>query len=132
MWNFKANWEEKATVYEDLIAVSFKLYDQIRNNECLHLLFSTILAVGNVLNAGSNKGQADGFDVEVVKLSKPSAIKDCNGKSLLAYACSRIIQDNSDFPAKVRELNKFVKASLRKTEIKKPHTELNEFFETAH
>ena len=130
MWNFKSYWEEKAAIYEDVIAVQLQLYDQIKNNECIHWLFSTILAVGNVLNAGSNKGQADGFDIEVLKLSKPSAIKDCNGKSLLVYACNHVIKEFKDFPVKVRALNKFVKESMKKADIEKPHTELNDFFET--
>ena len=39
-----------------------------------------ILAVGNFLNGGTNRGQADGFDLE--SLAKLEGIKDATGKDI--------------------------------------------------
>ena len=39
-----------------------------------------ILAVGNFLNGGTNRGQADGFDIE--SLAKLEGIKDATGKDI--------------------------------------------------
>jgi hypothetical protein len=49
-----------------------------------------ILAVGNVLNAGSNKGQADGFDLQV--LGKVHTFRDNNGQSIIAYVCKKMTE----------------------------------------
>ena len=102
MWDFKGKWEQEVSTYENLIVEQFALYNSIKNSECIHMLLGTILAIGNVLNDGTKNGQADGFDMDVVKLSKPSAIKDCNGKSLLDYACKQIMQNHKTFPAEIR------------------------------
>ena len=64
-----------------------------------------ILAVGNVLNAGTNKERADGFDMEVVKMSKPKGIKGNSGQSLLAYVVMQSIKENPNFSAEMRKLN---------------------------
>ena len=95
------------------------------------MLLGTILAIGNVLNDGTKNGQADGFDIDVVKLSKPSSIKDCNGKSLLAYTCKLIIEDHKTFPAEVRTLNKFIKDRMKMIDLKLPHTNLKSFYDQA-
>ena len=46
------------------------------------------LSIGNVLNGGTPKGRADGFDLPV--LSKLTTIKDTNGESLLSFICKKI------------------------------------------
>ena len=48
-------------------------------NENLKLIFSYILTVGNVLNGSSAKGQADGFNLDV--LPKLLTIKDMNNRN---------------------------------------------------
>lgn len=44
-------------------------------------MLSVILAIGNVLNGGTNKGQADGFDLTV--LGKVHTFRDNGGTSIL-------------------------------------------------
>eukprot|EP00971_Amphidinium_carterae_P049270 971054-Amphidinium_carterae.1 len=46
-------------------------------------LLGIVLAVGNYLNGGTSRGQADGFDLET--LTKLDAIKDPLGKDIRHY-----------------------------------------------
>ena len=62
--------------------------DQLAKNELIPLLFSHILSVGNVLNGGTDEGQADGFNLEI--LTKISQIKDKNNHSILQFVCQLI------------------------------------------
>ena len=73
------------------------------------------------MNAGTNKGRADGFTIDVIRSSVPSCIKDVNGKTLLAYACQQITKDHADFQAKVSELQQFIKGNSKVYDIKEPH-----------
>lgn len=54
------------------------------------------MALGNYLNGGTNKGQADGFSVE--DLNKLSGVKDANNKSILEYI---VKVAKSQFPEKL-------------------------------
>ena len=68
-------------------------------------LLSMTLAVGNYLNGGTPKGQADGFEIEVLFDGKIADVKGSDGKtSLLKYIIDKIIADDPGFPDEVREL----------------------------
>jgi hypothetical protein len=59
-------------------------------------MFSIILAIGNVLNAGTQKGQADGFNLDI--LTKLNGIKDnSNQKNLITYICTVVKKDDEGF-----------------------------------
>jgi hypothetical protein len=75
---------------------SFKgSYQIIMNSKTLKKVLSYVLAIGNVLNGGTNKGQADGFTLDAI--SKLSTIKDNNGKTVLQLIASKIKQEDEDF-----------------------------------
>ena len=58
---------------------------ELRNSRSLRTVLSALLALGNHLNGGTNKGQADGFALG--DLGKMSVTKDnSNTVSLLEYA----------------------------------------------
>ena len=58
---------------------------EIRESQALPPIFGLLLALGNHLNGGSSKGQADGFALE--DLGKMSVFKDnSNESNLLEYA----------------------------------------------
>ena len=59
------------------------LLDFIESNPVLYRTLGMALAVGNIMNDGTAKGQADGFDFPVI--SKLNATKDNSGKSLLSF-----------------------------------------------
>jgi len=63
-------------------------YRDLQSSKTFLKVLGMILAVGNVLNASTAKGQADGFDLPV--LGKVASVKDNNGKSLLQYICQKI------------------------------------------
>ena len=64
------------------------MYKEIKNSAVIHKLLAMVLAVGNVLNAGSAKGQADGFGLEA--LTTKLDLKDKQGKTLLLYVCRQL------------------------------------------
>jgi hypothetical protein len=69
---------------------------EIKSSDLLKKIFSIILAIGNILNAGTQKGQADGFNLDV--LSKLNSIKDnSNQKNMVTYICTLIKKDDESF-----------------------------------
>ena len=60
--------------------------EEIKNSDFIKTIFSYILTVGNIMNGGSNQGQADGFNLDI--LPKLSSIKDNRNKTLLQYICT--------------------------------------------
>ena len=83
------------------------------NNKYIHKVLATALAIGNVLNGGTPKGQADGFDMSV--LGKLTSVKDNSGASMLQFIVKKIHKDNEEMPAKIKELVSLF--TTRKTDI---------------
>ena len=76
MWDFKDKWSVEFDRVLDILSTQLKLYDAILKSPEIHKIFKVILHIGNVLNDGTAKGNAEGFDIDVIKLAKPTAIKD--------------------------------------------------------
>lgn len=70
-------------------------YTEIKNNATFKLILSYVLTVGNILNGGTPKGQADGFNLDI--LSKIGSIKDTTNKTLTQYICAQIKKDDESF-----------------------------------
>lgn len=60
---FIENWPEASDRASDFHESIMNLYDVIMKDKVFFEMVAYILAVGNVLNGGSNKGQADGYDL---------------------------------------------------------------------
>ena len=88
MWDFKDKYEGELAHFQEIVVAQWRMYKEVRNSEVIHTLLAMVLAVGNVLNAGSAKGQADGFGLEA--LTGKLEIKDKKGKSVLVYVCKQI------------------------------------------
>lgn len=73
-WYFVRNYEEEASHCARMLEQFQRIMDAIFQSESLPSLLSVVLSVGNFLNGGTNRGQADGFDMEA--LSKLDAVKD--------------------------------------------------------
>jgi hypothetical protein len=56
--------------------------------------------MGNVLNGGTNKGQADGFDFQV--LGKVHMQKDNNGRTFIQYICAKLTEKDASFPENLK------------------------------
>jgi hypothetical protein len=84
---------------EKIHSISFKLSlvnsmcKFLTENENLKKLLAIILAVGNYLNGGSNRGQADGFQLDILKKLKD--IKSNNPKVTLLYYIMQLYLEKS-------------------------------------
>ncbi|MCQ2816044.1 MAG: hypothetical protein MJ252_02150 [archaeon] len=81
---------QNMTIFEEyygLVSSDLEKYEmaikEVRDDEILKKIFAYILTIGNVLNGGTAKGQADGFSLDI--LPKLAGIKDNKGKSLLTF-----------------------------------------------
>ena len=69
--------------------------EEIKTNQHFKLFLGTILSLGNILNGGTSKGQADGFSMDL--LSKISGIKDSLGNSILTFVCAKTNKEDASF-----------------------------------
>eukprot|EP00397_Hematodinium_sp_SG-2012_P015735 GEMP01016032.1.p1 GENE.GEMP01016032.1~~GEMP01016032.1.p1 ORF type:complete len:517 (+),score=132.65 GEMP01016032.1:190-1551(+) len=80
-WLFVRTYEELVTQYNAALDAFLGVIDTLRNSTCLPLFLALMLACGNYLNAGTNRGDADGFDFDA--LTKLETVKDNDGKKNL-------------------------------------------------
>ena len=80
----------------------FTAFSEIKSNEVFMQVLGQVLAIGNVLNGGTAKGQADGFDIPV--FTKLTAMRDVNGKSLLEYIMLKMKEKDEELPLKLKDL----------------------------
>ena len=96
IWNFILDFNENyESVLNTVKFVKLACEEIKENTHILKKLFSYILTIGNILNAGSNKGQADGFGLEI--LSKLSVVKDNSGKNVIQIICLFIKKEDEQF-----------------------------------
>ena len=82
--------------------------EEIKTNKYFKELLATILGLGNILNGGTNKGQADGFSLDL--LGKLSGIKDSFGNSALTWICAKTNKDDPTFKGMKGQFPKLEKA----------------------
>lgn len=70
-------------------------FDEIRISKYFKGILGYILTIGNILNAGTPKGQAEGFYLDA--LTKTTTLKDVNNNSMLSFICLKMKEDDSDF-----------------------------------
>jgi len=95
IWAFILEYPEN---YESLVAntkILKSACDEIFKNKLLENIFSYVLTIGNILNSGSPKGQADGFSLDI--LPKLNSIKDSNGKTVVHFICSLLKKEDENF-----------------------------------
>lgn len=59
------------------------------------MIISYVLTIGNILNGSTQKGQADGFNLDI--LSKLNSIKDNTNKNLVQFICTKIKAEDENF-----------------------------------
>ena len=107
--------------------------EEIKSNKNFKLILSIILGLGNILNGGSNRGQADGFGMDLLK--KLPGIKDNNGNSILTWICSKAIKMDytfDGFKGKFPKLEKAAQFSTKETnqnlaDLKKMSSQIEKF-----
>ena len=98
--------------------------EELKNSQHFHELLGTILSLGNIMNGGTAKGQADGYSLDL--LPKLEGLKDSLGHSILTFICTKTNKEDPSFEGfknKFPELEKAAVYSLNET--KKKVDELN-------
>lgn len=79
-WMFIRTYDERQGSYRDALEEFDKITECFRDSETLPKLLGLLLATGNYLNGGTQRGQADGFDFETIL--KLESVKDATNKDL--------------------------------------------------
>ena len=95
----------------------------------MHKFLAMTLAVGNVLNGGTAKGQADGFGIDV--LASKLQIKDNQGHTLLAYVVKQLVAKDKEYPTKAQKLHAKLQSSKKNYNISEPYDRLHHVFNDA-
>ena len=86
-WAIKMGFSEKAEELEVPLTTVAEAIEEVRSCKGLRHILGTLLSLGNHMNGGTNKGQADGFVLD--DLPKMSVAKDnANRHSLLEHAAT--------------------------------------------
>ena len=126
------NYKEKLQIWSTILKYDFVLpklteafnymlpaCKELKESKHFQKVLSTILSLGNIMNAGTAKGQADGFSLDL--LPKLSGIKDTSGNSLLNFVASKTNQEDNTFEGfknKFPNLEKAAGYSLNETKKK--------------
>ena len=95
VWDFKDKWEQAKVMVVDFHKKIMQAYIEIETNKNFMRIVSMALAIGNIMNGGTAKGQADGFDIAV--LSNLQNLQDNQKRSLLAYIIRKLDQEDENF-----------------------------------
>ena len=125
LWSLINKFEEKLPGMTESLKYMIDACEEIKSNKHFKLILSITLGLGNILNGGSTRGQADGFHLDLIK--KLPGIKDNNGNSIMTWICSKahkIDPTFEGFKGKFPQLEKAAQFSLKEinqvlNEIKK-------------
>ena len=96
VWQFKIEFSEKKNLVLNIHKSFEHAFDEVRNSKYLKKILGFILCLGNILNGGTAKGQADGFYLEA--LSKTTTMKDINNRTVMQLICEKLkAEDGEDF-----------------------------------
>ena len=87
IWSLTNKFEEKLPGITESLEYVVGACNEIKTNKYFKLILSIILGLGNILNGGSSRGQADGFSLDLLK--KLPGVKDSLGNSALTWICSK-------------------------------------------
>ncbi len=95
IWNFTFEYMENFTLVKTALDSLNEGTKEIRENTLLKKILAYIVTIGNILNGGSTKGQADGFGIDF--LPKLSGVKDIKNTNLVQYICGLIKKEDESF-----------------------------------
>ncbi|CAE7490252.1 FMN2 [Symbiodinium natans] len=88
-WTFVLSYKETASACSAMLGEFQLIEDAVRQSRSLRQLLALILQVGNYLNGSTDRGQADGFDLET--LGKLDSVKD-NARTLVLLTAMLIFE----------------------------------------
>ena len=83
LWFLINKFEQKIAYFSESLKYMADTCNQIKNDKHFRLILSIILGLGNILNAGTIRGQADGFSLDL--LNTLPGVKDNFGNSILTW-----------------------------------------------
>ena len=116
IWSITNKFEEKLPGITESLEYMKSACEEVKNNKHFNLVLSIILGLGNILNGGTNRGQADGFSMDLLK--KLPGTKDNNGTSILTWVCKKANKMDPSFEGfkgQFPQLEKAVQFSLKET-----------------
>ena len=114
IWSLTNKFQEKLPGMTESLKYMIGACEEIKTNQHFKLVLSVILGLGNILNGGSTKGQADGFGLDLLK--KLPGIKDNNGNSIITWIClqaNKIDPSFEGFKGKFPQVEKAVQFSIK-------------------
>ena len=136
------NYKEKLKIWSAIFKYEFilpKMHEafnymipackELKESKHFQKVLSAILSLGNIMNGGTTKGQADGFSLDI--LPKLSGIKDSLGHSILTFICSKTNKEDPTFEGFKNKFPNLEKAAgYSMNETKKKLEELNNMVNT--
>ena len=119
IWSLILKYEYLIPILEESLSYMIPACKELRENKHFHEFLAGILSLGNIMNGGTAKGQADGFSLDL--LPKLTGIKDSLGHSILTFVSS--ITHKSDptfegFKNKFPQIEKAAGFSMSETKKK--------------
>ncbi|KAH3764628.1 actin binding protein [Pelomyxa schiedti] len=113
-WDFANDFPEKLADICTPIQTVQKASAEIKESPALRSLLGTILAIGNYLNGGTPRGQADGFNIEM--LTQFAEIKDSSSSSnLLSYAIGSC-SESQNIPTELEHVSEAATVDIKLVE----------------
>ncbi|ELU12881.1 hypothetical protein CAPTEDRAFT_173924 [Capitella teleta] len=88
---FHSSFDESLTIVENSLNNIRLLCQMLMSSDSVQKVLSLILALGNYMNGGTSRGQADGFGLEILSKLKDVKSKDSTC-SLLAYVVKQYVK----------------------------------------
>jgi hypothetical protein len=133
LWSLTNKCQEKLPGMTESLKYMIGACEEIKSNQHFKLILSITLGLGNILNGGTIRGQADGFALDLIK--KLPGIKDNNGNSIITWICSKAHKIDpyfEGFKGKFPQLEKAMQFSIKETnqtlnDIKKIISQIEKF-----
>ena len=113
LWQWKHQLQENVDRINGFYLEISEIYSIINTDPNFLKLLGYILRIGNILNGGTNNGQADGFDLAVI--GKCHTFRDNNKQSVLEYVCKKLKDKDAEFPDAMKRVYK--KMQSRNTDM---------------
>ena len=94
VWDFLNEWPEDKAFMEVSIKQMTYLFGVIESQKTFYEVLGMALAMGNIINGGTNKGQCDGFDIQAV--DKLQTTKDNSNKTMLSFITTKLVEEKGD------------------------------------
>jgi len=139
-WHFKRVFDEKFAYAQTIVSALDIATTKVRQSTKLRKVLQTILAFGNYMNGGTNRGAAFGFKLDsLLRLTEVRSDTDNGKTTAMHYIIEMLTANYPDAPQVVDDLHEFVKEAAKQkqstiraevTEIKIGLSKVENFLKT--